>query len=393
MHIIDEIFNEFELNRTKIEWELTQMKESIAPYKNKIVLYGAGSAGIAFYEYLKEKDIKVTYFADGNQNKWGSFLKGVEIIPLTEIVKLLGTDALVIVTINTDGKNYCKSFDEALRSSGHQGVHKSLKDTGLKNVMDYTFFRRCFSLFYDDKYNLPSCSDVNIMVANKDKIKKVYELLEDEISKDIFAKIVKFRLLDDSLEIPTLPQNEKNFYNVNFNQDTIYFDCGAFDGITMVDVFNKAGCDLKGYYAIEPDNVNYNLLLENIKNNFKDKNIYTYELAMTKTKGLTKIESLKGPGSYLCDVGNETVNTDTIDNILNGDTVTHIKMNIEGSEAIALEGAKNTIEKYSPHLAIAGYHKTWDLWEIPLQILSYNPSYKIALKSYMNHISFMFYAF
>ena len=66
-------------------------------------------------------------------------------------------------------------------------------------------------------------------------------------------------------------------------------------------------------------------------------------------------------------------------------------MNIEGSELKALAGAQETIKKYKPALAVAGYHKTWDLWEVPLVIRRYDPGYRINLRSYMNHLSFVYY--
>lgn len=57
----------------------------------------------------------------------------------------------------------------------------------------------------------------------------------------------------------------------------------------------------------------------------------------------------------------------------------------------ALKGAGQTIADYKPKLAIAGYHKTWDLWEVPLLIHDICPTYRFYLRSYMNHVSFVYY--
>ena len=55
-------------------------------------------------------------------------------------------------------------------------------------------------------------------------------------------------------------------------------------------------------------------------------------------------------------------------------------MDIEGFELNALEGAKDTIKKYRPKLAICLYHKPQDLWEIPLFIKSIDSNYKIFIR-------------
>lgn len=50
-------------------------------------------------------------------------------------------------------------------------------------------------------------------------------------------------------------------------------------------------------------------------------------------------------------------------------------MNIEGSEVSALRGAEYTIRNYYPRMAIMGYHKTSDLWKVPLLIKEYYGDY------------------
>lgn len=60
-----------------------------------------------------------------------------------------------------------------------------------------------------------------------------------------------------------------------------------------------------------------------------------------------------------------------------GIKVDYIKMDIEGGELPALEGAAKTISSQKPRLAISAYHKEDDLWEIRKKILSLNPGYQL----------------
>lgn len=76
------------------------------------------------------------------------------------------------------------------------------------------------------------------------------------------------------------------------------------------------------------------------------------------------------------------IRTISIDEVLAGETATYIKMDVEGAEINALRGAKQTITKYKPKLAISVYHKRDDIWEIPKLLLQYNPEYRFYLRVY-----------
>jgi FkbM family methyltransferase len=58
--------------------------------------------------------------------------------------------------------------------------------------------------------------------------------------------------------------------------------------------------------------------------------------------------------------------------------VDFIKMDIEGAEMEALSGAARVIGEFKPRLAISGYHKPEDLWEIPAKLKELNPGYEIT---------------
>lgn len=394
MNCIDRIFDEFIKVRSETEISIEQMKDDILKF-DAIVLYGAGSAGIAFLKYLNDINVQPKYFADGKAEKCGEYCQGIEIISPEEIINRCGSNTLVIVTINTDGKRYCKSFEEALRIGGHTGVHRRLREAGCTNVVDYTYFRRCHKLFHGDPYNLPSCSDVENMLLNKEKVSMVYEWLEDDLSKETYEKIVKFRLIDDSIEVPTLSQENQYFEPGIYLPDdkAAFVDCGAFNGISMQTFLKINGNKFEHYYGFEPDKYNFQMLkhyVSGLPDELKNK-ADIYESAVYDKCGKDMLYSLDGPGSFMADIGNEEVETVTIDKVLNKNKATYIKMNIEGSELKALKGAENTVKEFKPMLAVAGYHKTWDLWEVPIIIKTFREDYKINLRSYMNHLSFVYY--
>ena len=58
-------------------------------------------------------------------------------------------------------------------------------------------------------------------------------------------------------------------------------------------------------------------------------------------------------------------------------------MDIEGAELDALKGAKETVIKYKPKLAICLYHQNCDFYNIPLYLKSIVPEYKF----YFDHFT------
>ncbi len=63
---------------------------------------------------------------------------------------------------------------------------------------------------------------------------------------------------------------------------------------------------------------------------------------------------------------------------------TYIKMDIEGYEASAIEGAREIIQQHQPVLAICVYHKQQDLWQIPLLMKSLCGDYQLFLRPHLD---------
>lgn len=392
---IEEILDEFYSRRDEIEIPIDKVKQDLSEFDG-VVLYGAGSAGIAFLHYLLDAGIKPLYFSDGDTEKQGTVIENLKVLAPTEITSTMGENCLVIVTINTDGEHYCKDFKEELLRGGHQGVHKALRDAGCKNVIDYTYFRRCYGLFTNEKYNLPACSSVNIMLDNLDRIREAFNLFSDEETRDTYRRLLEFRLLSDDVDIPVYPENRMYFeYDLFPKTEEVFIDCGACGGSSLDGYLDVYGDQFAGYYGIEPDPTNFDKLAKKIDSmdpTLQEK-MHTINAAAWDTDAETNFFVLSGPGTFQADVGPDVVPTVQIDTLLQGKPATYIKMNIEGSEIPALKGAEKTIRAHKPRLGIMGYHKTSDLWEVPLLIKRYRNDYELRLRSYMKNVAFTYYAF
>lgn len=59
-----------------------------------------------------------------------------------------------------------------------------------------------------------------------------------------------------------------------------------------------------------------------------------------------------------------------------------VKMDVEGAESAVLEGARETLERFRPELAIAAYHADDDLVRIPAALAALDADYRLYLDSF-----------
>jgi trehalose-6-phosphate synthase len=121
--------------------------------------------------------------------------------------------------------------------------------------------------------------------------------------------------------------------------------------------------------------------------------IFIIKKAVSDKSGKILKFTIQESSSHFNRTKNQTLNTClvktvSIDDFVkkNNIAVDFIKMDIEGSEIAALKGAKETIKKYKPKLAICIYHKLTDFYYIPKFIQSLNKHYKFYLEHHSKYL-------
>jgi FkbM family methyltransferase len=163
------------------------------------------------------------------------------------------------------------------------------------------------------------------------------------------------------------------------NQHEVFIDGGSLDGGDSRNFVNWCEGKYDSIYAFEPDKENLD------KMQVAAEEISGFEICpigLWNKKDVLRFSSGNAENCFISEDGDISIYVDSIDNVLNGRSATFIKMDIEGSELNALDGAVNTIKKYKPKLAICVYHKPEDIIDIPLKILEMNPNYKLYLRHY-----------
>ena len=218
------------------------------------------------------------------------------------------------------------------------------------------------------------------LIANQAKYGKLYAQFSDDISRNTLLKLLNFRMTNDLtfMEGFTNRQEEQYFDAVvKFEPGTeVFADIGGFDGATTLE-FARRCPDYMGAHVFEPDERNQEVLKRNLSGL---KNIHIHQQGLSDRAEILSFTS-DGSSSHLSEDGDLQIKVGPLDEVVD-EAVTFLKMDIEGAEKAAISGARETIQKHHPKMAICVYHLADDYWKIPELVFSIRPDYEIYLRHY-----------
>jgi FkbM family methyltransferase len=267
-----------------------------------------------------------------------------------------------------------------------------------------------------------------------------YGLLEDQLSRNVFVKVLAYRILGH--RHVRLPLNNARYWELRQSVDKYVEKQGAVTGIPILgslDLFNFNGIRLQGHLlnilntflleqyrcerahiGVKPGDIAIDAggcwgdtalyfarnasevyCFECIPSNIKiiDENLGMNTLLCSKIQVVHKalwdrsqeilVFKDMGPGSRPnSDGAGVDVETETLDHFVSAkalERVDFIKMDIEGSELEALVGAEQTIRKHRPQLAISVYHDLRHFAAIPRWISGLDLGYRLYLDHFTIH--------
>ncbi len=184
----------------------------------------------------------------------------------------------------------------------------------------------------------------------------------------------------------------KNNYLIQADKNDVVLDIGGCWGDTALYFACKVGEEGKVYsFEFIPGNIDIHKLNQSF-NEHLQKQIQIIDKPVFNKSGKDVFYKDFGPGSRIEFEPFEGLSgqtkTITIDDFVSHSDIKRIdfiKMDIEGAEPYALEGAIETIKKFKPKLAIAIYHSWEDFVNIPIWILDLNLGYEIYMDHYTIH--------
>lgn len=226
------------------------------------------------------------------------------------------------------------------------------------------------------------------------EIHSARNLLEDETSRHVFDHMLNFRRM--SLEKWYGPQPDAaQQYMPPWLRSTLskplkIVDGGAYRGETLLQL--SALVSVEQAWTFEPDPENYVKLLHNLSD--WPGSLINIPAGLSDRSGVAAFSDGNGEGSNFDSGGASQVAVVALDECLHRVPVNFLKLDVEGNELKALHGARATLQRQRPTLALAGYHRWDDLWRIPAFIAELCLDYRLRLGIH-GHNSFdcVFYAY
>jgi len=328
--------------------DIERLRQSRLP----LVMYGAGANAVLNGRFLREQSITVdaVCVTDEEHRDGAADFDGLPVMTLREVDK---------------------SFDEFNCIIGFADIVAAKRNLERLAGVKETFVIENPGIVED--------IDFMYLEERRDEFEAAYRLLADRPSRNAFVDFLNVRISGKPLfaGVAAGPQYFCDILPLERNE--IFVDCGAYDGDTLFCFLDRTGGFYDRIYAFEPDPNNCRRLERNIAQRGLEK-IEVLQKGVWNEKKTLAFSSPVSTASRIAQDGSWSIEVDSIDNILGDSKATIIKMDIEGAELTALNGARSVIAREKPKLAISVYHKAEDLVTIPFFLSGLLPKHNFYLR-------------
>lgn len=207
---------------------------------------------------------------------------------------------------------------------------------------------------------------------------RLRQLLADERSRELLDSILRYRSGGDLADcpVPSLDDEYTALDLPRYAGPLRLVDCGAFTGVA-IHKFLKAGYAIDSVFAFEPDPASYARLA---RRGFPVGRALNLPLGTWSSTTQLRFASDSSMGSCLSGDGNVTVQCVAVDDVLQGEAVNLVKLDVEGAEVETLKGMERLIRRHRPNLLVSVYHTPGHLYELAELIDAWQLGYSFHLR-------------
>lgn len=344
--------------------------------RSRVTLFGAGGFARALFDALVTLNVEVEAFVISAGE--GGELCGRPVIPLADLPLALRSMSMWVAVFNRS------------RAADLGAIWDACKESGVNRVLLPQHYFELVEAHMGWRFWLSSRAAYQ---RNAEDIALAYSLLTDDQSRCSFDQTLRFRMQGGSSPRPDddvqyFPKIITEQFS-NKKNGICFVDGGAYDGDTLV--LARKHLNLQAAWAFEPDLSNFRKLAVNAGK--LDFPVTCFPCGLSAKTEIISFSAEGSEGSSVCPEGGVAMQAVRLDDGLVGHRVDYLKLDVEGHELQALEGARATIVRCRPVLAIAAYHRWDDLWKVPLFIRELGVDYKLLYRTHeSNTFDSVFYA-
>ncbi len=244
--------------------------------------------------------------------------------------------------------------------------------------------------------------------SHLNEIAAARSLFADEESRRVYDGIIQYKLTGrmDILRATESEPTDAYRHILRAESFVTAADLGAYNGDSIRDLRQYAPA-LREVIALEPDRRNFRKLTEYATalgeagdsltvhpiqaGAWSHTATLTFHGSGNRNAGLTDTPA-EAKGNILpstadnpyfgktAEVPVTALDTVSEEILGSGTHIDYIKYDVEGAEAEALLGSRAIIERDAPALLVSAYHRSHDLFRLPLLVQELNPDYKLYLR-------------
>lgn len=325
--------------------------QMLSQTERPILLYGMGNGADKIISVLAERGIAVADFFASDGFVRGQVFHGKTVLSASDALTRY-PDAIVLLAFGS-------ARDEVLTAI------EKISQTHTLLVPDVPVFG---TTLFDDAF----------YAQNRAKFDASRSLLADERSRQLFDDLISFKLsgkADYLHDTQSLSQTISECLHPASYRHAL--DLGAYVGDTaalMLSLFPQ----VERVTAWEPDPKTFVKLCRYAEGNEKVTPLQLASLDYTGEVDFAvsgnRNAGIDAPGKV------KAVPCATVDEAMADTPPDFIKIDVEGAERRTLLGCQETLARTAPDLLISLYHRSEDLYDLPLLLHTLNPNYRMSLR-------------
>ncbi len=331
----------------------TDLWQYLSSTDKTVVMYGMGNGADKILNICEKYGISVSDFFASDGFVRGHSFHGKTVLSYSAIKEKYGADNIIVLL------SFASSLPDVL-----------------------ALFDRVDSECEMYAPDVPVCGDtlfnMDFFNAHKEELERVWDMLADSVSKDIFEKVICYKLSGKISYLREAVTDRNETFSL-LGEISAAADLGAYNGDTARELIDRYP-HIKKIYALEPDRRNFKKLSEYAQGISATVIHAVNAAAWSETATLTFADSGSRNSGAFAKGKQVEVSATSLDSVLSGKPVDYIKYDVEGAERQAIIGSAETILNHKPRLLVSLYHRSEDIFALPLQIHELCPDYKLYLR-------------